>query len=52
MCADVKDSLAVKSPFPVFTRDEIERGKRGQIRHPPYTPYSIGNSSRVILESG
>ena len=24
----------------------------GQRRHPPYTPYSIGNSSRVIFRIG
>ena len=26
--------------------------KRGQRGHPPYTPYSIGNSSRVIFRIG
>ena len=28
-----------------------KRGKRGQRRHPPYTLYSIGNLSRVILKT-
>ena len=29
-----------------------KRGERGQRRHPPYTPYSIGYSSRVIFRIG
>ena len=29
-----------------------KRGRRGQRRHAPYTPYSIGNSSRVIFRIG
>ena len=29
-----------------------KRGQRGQRRHPPYTPYSTGNSSRVIFRIG
>ena len=29
-----------------------KRGYRGQRRHPPYTPYSIGNSSLVIFRIG
>ena len=28
-----------------------KRGYRGQRRHPPYTPYSTGNSSRVIFKT-
>ena len=30
----------------------LQERKRGQRRHPPYTPYSIGNSSRVIFRIG
>ena len=29
----------------------IKRGERGQRRHPSYTPFSIGNSSRVIFKT-
>ena len=28
-----------------------KKGLKGQRRHPPYTPYSIGNSSRVIFKT-
>ena len=28
-----------------------KRGSRGQKMHPPYTPYFIGNSSRVIFNT-
>ena len=45
-CLMLHDTLGVAAS--VYTK----RGKRGQRRHSPYTPYSIGNSSRVIFRIG
>ena len=44
-CEQMDERIDIQDMNNTFDQERI----KGQRRHPPYTPYSIGNSSRVIF---